>query len=150
MNTKVEAIITRAKVEDYYIENMKYYDIVAIDERGWNSINKMRENLAAKIAKEEAKIDVYNDALKTKTEALDNTAKNYAAKVDKLTAETSAKIVKVREKIAAIEIEISELPKSRYSVVESNKVVPASIMNPDYTEFMTAKRNALKAKYNIQ
>lgn len=150
MNKTIEEIITnKTKLEESYIENMKYYDIFGIDEKSWNRIQKIKKEILEKLDKEAEKINVARAATEAKIALIDEGAKNREANIKKLNDALEAKIEKINAKIRDLNGELDGIPKKRFYVKESAKNVPASLMNPDYTKYMKSKTAMIKAMYKI-
>lgn len=150
MNKTIEEIITnKTKLEESYIENMKYYDIFGIDEKSWNRIQKIKKEILEKLDKEAEKINVARAATEAKIALIDEGAKNREANIKKLNDALEAKIEKINAKIRDLNGELDGIPEKRFYVKESAKNVPASLMNPDYTKYMKSKTAKIKAMYKI-
>lgn len=150
MNKTIEEIIAnKTKLEESYIENMKYYDIFGIDEKSWNRIQKIKKEILEKLDKEVEKINVARAATEAKIALIDEDAKNREANIKKLNDALEAKIEKINAKIRDLYGELDGIPEKRFYVKESAKNVPASLMNPDYATYMKSKTAMIKAMYKI-
>lgn len=150
MNKTIEEIITnKTKLEESYIENMKYYDIFGIDEKSWDRIQKIKKEILEKLDKEAEKINVARAATEAKIALIGEGAKNREANIKKLNDALEAKIEKINAKIRDLNGELDGIPEKRFYVKESAKNVPASLMNPDYTKYMKLKTARIKAMYKI-
>lgn len=150
MNKTIEEIITnKTKLEESYIENLKYYDIFGIDEKSWNRIQKIKKEILEKLDKEAEKINVARAATEAKIALIDEGAKNREANIKKLNDALETKIEKINAKILDLNGELDGIPEKRFYVKESAKNVPASLMNPDYTTYMKSKTAKIKAMYKI-